>query len=218
MRRFLFVLSIATLAAVVLGGCGSDTDSATKKPKAAKASDANGKQSCGEVAGIKDSDVVAEGVACYEALRVVNDWLPRSSCGPLLCDVDGYSCQNDTCTKGSVRITMNLSPTTPAGKYPATDTKEITIRVMSGREQPAPESWTAKVGQVVIFTIEGIGPPKVGIVGPGLGEPTDSSYGLTNVTGQTVSTQLKFTPKEPGGFRVSEIESSLPLGTLTVTK
>ncbi len=218
MRGFLCVLSMVTLVAGVFGGCGGDTDSGTNKPKVAQASDASGKQSCGEVAGIKGSDVVAEGVACDDALEVVNDWLPRSSCGPLLCEVDGYSCQNDTCTKGSARITMNLSPTTPAGDYPSATPKKITIRVMSGREQPALQFWTAKVGQEVIFTIEGIGPPQVGINGPGLGKPTDSSYGLTNVTGQTASTQLKFTPKEPGIFRISEIQSSLSLGTLTVTK
>jgi hypothetical protein len=152
MRSTLRVICIATLATLVLGGCGSNTDPAARQSKAAKPADT-----------------------------------PETS--------------------------TNERATAPAAT-------NITLRIMSGRQQPPPESWTARVGQEVVFTIEGIGPPKVGIVGPGLGEDTDSTYGLTNLTadGLTVNPQLRFTPTEPGTFYVSEVDGSLPLGTLTVTE
>jgi len=108
----------------------------------------------------------------------------------------------------------DTSTATAAKPKPAA-AKEITITVYSGRKQPPPETWTASLGQEVAFKVEGL-VTKVGIVGPGLGKPYKGSYGLTNVTGDKVADVLKFTPSEQGEYRVSQIESSVLLGTLKV--
>jgi hypothetical protein len=93
--------------------------------------------------------------------------------------------------------------------------KEISIFVYSGKELPPPETWTAKVGQRVVFDVDGLA-TKIGIVGPGLGNKFDSSFGLTSVGFQDRADFLEFTPSKRGEYRVSQVESGLFLGTLRV--
>jgi hypothetical protein len=88
--------------------------------------------------------------------------------------------------------------------------KTIAVRVLSGKEQPPPERWNAQRGQRVVLDIQGMGPPSVRVVGPGL-----PASGLTNGA-PAPSPRLSFTPREAGDFHVELIEAPVSLGTLHV--
>lgn len=88
------------------------------------------------------------------------------------------------------------------------------VNVMSGRPQPPPSEWRAEVGDRIEITALGIGPPRFGVVGPGLGEVWSSAWGRASEPDGAGGEHLRFTISSDGVYHVGLLDDGTPLARL----